>query len=231
MCNSVEIWCSRKQVTLKARHITGRVNVEADKLSTLDHTIQTEWSLFLEVFQLICSRWHQPQIDLFATRFSNKLSLFVSPVPDPLGLGSGGTQPTMGRSGCTCLPTSSHLMQSGGEAAGLPMQENLCDCSRVAQYALVLGSSGSSQIPLSLPNLLNLLTRPFSQTPHRNLPNLNLNAWLLEPQLSKNRASLRQWRHELRILKEDQPVQSMRQSGPFLQSGASVTRMTLGHPL
>ena len=48
----------------------------------------------------------------------------------------------MGGSGCICLPTSSHLIQSGGEAAGLPIQENHCDCSRVAQYALVLGSSG-----------------------------------------------------------------------------------------
>ena len=37
----------------------------------------------------------------------------------------------------------------------------------------------SSQIPLSLPNLL---TQPFNQIPHRNLTNLNLHAWLLEPQ-------------------------------------------------
>ena len=36
-----------------------------------------------EVFQAICSRWHQPQVDLFATRFNNKLPQFVSPVPDP----------------------------------------------------------------------------------------------------------------------------------------------------
>ena len=77
-------WCARKQVTLKARHISGRLNVVADKLSRLDQTIQMEWSLLPEVFQSIYSRWHQPQIDLFATRFKNKLSLFVSPVPDPL---------------------------------------------------------------------------------------------------------------------------------------------------
>ena len=43
-----------------------------------------EWSLLLEVFQLICNRWHQPQIDLFPTRFNNKLPQFVSTVPDPL---------------------------------------------------------------------------------------------------------------------------------------------------
>ena len=76
-------WCTRKQVTLKARHIPGRLNLIADKLSRLGQTIQTEWSLHPEVFKAICSRWHQPQVDLFATRFNNKLPQFVSPVPDP----------------------------------------------------------------------------------------------------------------------------------------------------
>ena len=57
-------WCARKQVTLKARHIPGQLNMVADKLSRLGQTIQTEWSLLPEVFQLICSRWHKPQIYL-----------------------------------------------------------------------------------------------------------------------------------------------------------------------
>ena len=89
----------------------------------------------------------------------------------------------------------------------------------------------SSQIPLSLPFLPNLLTQPFNQIPHRNLTNLNLHAWLLEPQQSRSRACLRQWQQELRLLKKDQPDQSMMQSGPFLQSGASLIRWTSGHPL
>ena len=79
-------WCSQRQVTLKARHIPGRLNVIADKLSRLGQTIQTEWSLLPEVFQQICSQWHLPQIDLFATRFNHKLPQFVSPVPDPLAV-------------------------------------------------------------------------------------------------------------------------------------------------
>ena len=70
----------------------------------------------------------------------------------------------------------------------------------------------SSQIPLRLPNLL---TQPFNQIPHRNLTNLNLHAWLLEPQQSRSRVSLQQWQQELRLLKGDQPDQSMRQSGPL----------------
>ena len=79
-------WCSQRQVTLKARHIPGHLNVIADKLSRLGQTIQTEWSLLPEVFQKICNKWHQPQIDLFATRFNHKLPQFVSPVPDSLAV-------------------------------------------------------------------------------------------------------------------------------------------------
>ena len=73
-------WCSQRQVTLKARHIPGRLNVIADKLSRMGQTIQTEWSLLPEIFQKLCSKWHRPQIDLFATRFNHKLAQFVSPV-------------------------------------------------------------------------------------------------------------------------------------------------------
>ena len=49
-------WCTRKQVTLKACHIPGRLNVIADKLSRLGQTIQSEWFLNPEVFQAICNR-------------------------------------------------------------------------------------------------------------------------------------------------------------------------------
>ena len=57
----------------------------------------------------------------------------------PPGLGSGCTQPLLGGPGPICLPTGSHLGQSGGEAPGLPLQQNNSDCSRVAQHALILG--------------------------------------------------------------------------------------------
>ena len=40
----------------------------------------------------------------------------------PPDLGSQCTQPSMGGSGPICLPTSSHLGESGGEAARLPIQ-------------------------------------------------------------------------------------------------------------
>ena len=82
-------WCSRKQVTLKARHIPGQLNDRADKLSRLGQTIQTKWSHLPEVFQAISCQWHQPQVDLFPTSFNNKLPQFVSLVPHHLAWAAG----------------------------------------------------------------------------------------------------------------------------------------------
>ena len=225
-------WCTRQQITLRARQIPGQLNVIADKLSRLGQTIQTEWSLHPAVFQAVCPRWHQPQVDLFATRFNNKLPQFVSPVPDPQAWAVDALS----------LSWEDLDPYAFSPAAILgKMVERLQDypCNRIILIApgwpnmpwfwdLV---AMSSQIPLCLPNIPNLVSQPFNQVLHWNLSNLNLHAWLLEPQQSRSRASLRQWQHELRILKEDQPDLSMRQSGPFLQSGASVIRWTSGHHL
>ena len=157
-------WCTKKQVTLRARHIPGRLNVIADKPSRLGQTIQMEWSLHPEVFQAICSRWHQSQVDLFATRFNNKLPQFVSPVPDPQAWAVDALS-FLGGSGAICLPTSSHLGQSGGEVAGLPIQQNHTDCTGWPNMPWFWDLVGmSSQIPLCLPNLPNLVSQPFNQT-------------------------------------------------------------------
>ena len=185
----------------------GRLNVIADKLSRLGQTIQTEWSLHPAVFQAVCSRWHQPQVDLFATRFNNKLPQFVSPVPDPqawavdaLGLSWEDLDPY-------AFPPAAILGKVVEKLQDYP-------CNRIILIApgwpnmpcfwdLV---AMSSQIPLCLPSIPNLVSQLFNQVLHRNLSNLNLHAWLLEPQQSRSKASLRQWQHELRLLKEGQPA-------------------------
>ena len=51
----------------------------------------------------------------------------------------------MGGSGPTCLPTSSHLGQRGGEVAGLPGHQDHIDCTMVAQHNLFLGHSDHVQ--------------------------------------------------------------------------------------
>ena len=148
------------------------------------------------------------------------------------GHSSGCTKSAMGGSGCICLPTSSHLGQSGGEVTGLPMQENHSDCSGVAQHALVLESSGHVQSDSTeSAQPAQPVNTALQSDPSQKSDKSKSLCMPLEPQQSKNRTSLRQWQQGLRLLKEDQPDQSIRQSGPFLQSGTSLIRWTSGHPL
>ena len=111
----------------EARHIPGRPNVVADKVSRLGQTIQTVVSP---------SRGFP--------RGSTTGCLCVTGTGSP-GHSSGCAQSAMVGSESIHLPTISHIGQSGGEVARLPMQENHSDCSGVAQHALVLGSSGHVQ--------------------------------------------------------------------------------------
>ena len=157
-------WCSQRQVTLKARHIPGHLNVIADKLSRLGQTIQTEWSLLPEVFQQICNQWHRPQIDLFATRFNHKLPQFVSPVPDSLAVAVDALTLPWEDLDAYAFPPTAILGK---------VVEKLLDspCKR-----LVLIAPGwpnmpwfwdlvnmSKQVPLSLPNLLTAIQSDPSQ--------------------------------------------------------------------
>ena len=147
---------------------------------------------------------------------NNKLPLFVSLVPDPMATAVDALSLPLEDLDAYVFPPAAILGKVVEKLQDSP-------CRRIILIApgwpnmpwfwdLV---TMSSQIPLSLPSLPNLLTQLFNQIPHRNLTNLNLHAWLLEPQQSRSRASLRQLQQELRLLKEDQPDQSMRQSGPF----------------
>ena len=185
-------WCSRHRVVLRARHIPGRLNVVADKLSRMGQVIQTEWSLLTEVFRDLCQVWHLPQVDLFATRLNHKLPQYVSPVPDSsawavdaLSLQWGNLDPYM-------FPPTALLGKVVSKLRDQP-------CRRVILIApgwprmswfwdLVLLSA---QVPIALPQRPDLLTQPINRIQHDNLQNLNLHAWLLEPEQLRNRGSLK----------------------------------------
>ena len=134
-------WCSQRQVTLKARHIPGHLNVIADKLSRLGQTIQTEWSLLPEVFQRYAANGTSLNRSVCHEVQPQITSICVSSSGPP-GCSSGCTHPAMGGS---CLPTDRHLGQSGGKAVGVLVPEIHSDRPRVAQHALVLGLGGHVQ--------------------------------------------------------------------------------------
>ena len=80
-------WLKEHQIRVSARHITGKLNVLADALSREGQIVPTEWSLFPEVVESLWQIWDKPMVDLFATRFNNKMTLFFSMIPDPTLMG------------------------------------------------------------------------------------------------------------------------------------------------
>ena len=69
-------------MVLKARHIAGKENVEADRMSRA-HQDRTDWKLCPRVFSRINALWGPLQVDLFATRLSTQLDRFYSWKPEP----------------------------------------------------------------------------------------------------------------------------------------------------
>ena len=148
------------------------------------------------------------------------------------GHNSGCTQSAIGGSGRICLPTSSHLGQSGGKVAGLPMQENHSDCSRVAQHALVFGSSGHVQ---SNPTEPAILAQPVN-TALQSDPSPKSDKPKSPCMIPRATAIKEQGFSEAVAAGIEAPQRGSTRSvyeakWTILQNGASLIRWTSGHPL
>ena len=76
------LWCLKHHIVIRIRHIPGKFNVLADRLSRIDKVVKTEWALDQSIVNSIFQLFNYPNLDLFATRFNHKLPLYVSPVLD-----------------------------------------------------------------------------------------------------------------------------------------------------
>ena len=77
----------------------------------------------------------------------------------------------------------------------------------------------STEIPLQLPVSKTLLKQSHSYIFHSNPQYLNLYAWCLRVDNSKNKAFLWRWQRELLHLRGHQQEPSTNQSGPYLKNG------------
>ena len=78
----------------------------------------------------------------------------------------------------------------------------------------------STEIPLQFPVSRTLLKQSRNYVFHSNPQYLNLHAWCLGVDISKNKASLWRWQRELLSLRDRQQGPSTSQSGPCLRNGA-----------
>ena len=140
-------WCTSKLVTLKARHIPGRLNMVADKTRPDNsNRAVSPFRGLLGNMQQVAPTSNRP--------FCDEVQQQTRPIYVTSASGQSMHSACPGGAGSLCLPTSSHLGQGG---------EKLKDyqCRRIILIAqgwpnmpwfwdLVVMSS---QIPLSLPNL------------------------------------------------------------------------------
>ena len=77
----------------------------------------------------------------------------------------------------------------------------------------------STEIPLQLPVPTTLLKQSHNQVFHNSSQHLNLHAWCLGVDSSKNKASLWKWQRDLLPLKDCQQGPSTSQSIPYLRNG------------
>ena len=81
---SKQIWdyLQLKKITVTAVYLPGHVNVTADWESR-NFQGKSNWKLFPKVFAKICPKLGTPSIDLFSSRMSHKLPVYMAWKPDP----------------------------------------------------------------------------------------------------------------------------------------------------
>ena len=213
-------WCHHYHITHKSQTHSRVSECDGRPPARSNQVQSTEWSLHLQVFKQICQKWFTPHVDLFATHLNHKLPLYVSPVPDPnawdiddlnlnwMGLTAYAYPPTallhrviQKMRQCHCL-----IIVIAPGWPGMPWFWDLVQLS--------------AEIPLQLPVSTTLLKQSHNYVFHSYPQHLNLHAWCLGVDSSKNKASLWRWQRELLHLRGHQQGPSTSQSGPYLRNGA-----------
>ena len=190
-------WCHRYHITLKARHIPGCLNVMADLLSrsnqvqsTYGHCIHRCSNNLPEMFHSSCrSICHSPEPQASTVRVSS---------PRPKGLGHKCPELKLDGSHFLCLPSN------GSPSQGDPKKIRHCHCLIIVIAPGLPGIAWfwdlvllSTEIPLQLPVSTTLLKQSRNYVFHSNPQHLNLHAWCLRVDSSKNKASLWRWQKDL----------------------------------
>ena len=137
----IRTWCHHYQITLKARHIPGCLNVMAHLLSRSNQAQSTEWSLHPQVFKQTCHKWFTPHVDLFATRLNHKVPQNVRiSRPRPKCLGHRCSEHKLVGSHCLCLPSQGCPSQGDPKNQAIQLPDH-CISLRLARDALVLRPS------------------------------------------------------------------------------------------
>ena len=223
-------WCHHYQITLRARHIPGCLNLMADLLSRSNQVQSTEWSLHPQVFKQICQVVHSSCRSICHSS-EPQVPLYVSPVPDQM----------------SWYIDALNLNWSGLTAYAYPpmaLLHRVIQKFRQRHCLIIVITPGwpgmpwfwdlvqlSAEISLQLLVSTTLLKQSHNYVFHSNPQHLKLHAWCLGVDSSKNKALLWRWQRELLPLKGHQQGPSTSESGPYLRNSAEKIRWISPLPL
>ena len=172
-------WARSHEIAVSARHIAGSLNVIADQLSRPNAIVQTEWTLCHRVLHLVWEAWGKPMVDLFATRFNNRLPIYASPVPDPKAWAIDALACSWSGLDAYAFPPLALLKKVLAKAEKDAPRLILIAPKWPAQQWYPDLLSLSHLPPLKLPVGDRGLLQPRSGIPHLRPQWLDLHAWLL----------------------------------------------------
>ena len=172
-------WCLEHDIVIRVHHIPGKFNILADHLSRLDRPLKTEWALDQSVANSIFQILNYPNVDLFVTRFSHKLLLYVSPVLDDHTLAIDALSMSWNLLHAYAFPPTILI-----PSVLAKIRQSRCRIVLIAPlWPQRPWFSEVLQLLVSAPNHLRLFPKLLTQSKgnfqHPNLPLLALHAWEL----------------------------------------------------
>ena len=233
---SEEAWnvlslCFNRNIQLLVKHIPGRFNTLADRMSRVDKPISTEWSLNQEIANKVFQIMDFPSIDLFATRLNHRLPFYVSPIPDQKVLSIDALSMDWNSIHAYAFPPF-HLIPA------VINKIRLSQCKIVLIAPLWPDRPWFPELlsllvspPVSLPVIPNLLAQLKGRILHQNPGHLQLHAW----ELSNNHCEIDNFQAMLRSTspkpEENRLLKSMMQNGKSSVVGQINGRLILSRPL
>ena len=150
-------WYLEHDVVIRVRHIPGKFNILADRLSRLDRPIKREWALDQTIVNSIFQMLNYHYVDLFVTRFNHKLPLCVSPVPDSRALAVDALSMNRNLLHAYAFPPSI-LIPSVLAKIRKKFVQNNSHCSSLASMAVVLRGTTAASVSS---NSSSTISKPF----------------------------------------------------------------------
>ena len=187
-------WTDQQGITLIPRHIPGRLNVLADRLSRRHQILHSEWTLSREALHDLWKVWGQLHVDLYSLPCteSARLPVFVSPLPEPEAW----------RNDALSFPSTGLWAYAFPPTPLIPavlqrVQTTQCQLILIAPawptqswFPFLSILALTVDRPRQLPHTRRLLCQPGSGIFHPHPNRLNLHAWLISGPHSPTRDSL-----------------------------------------